>query len=209
MQPGAKKATGAGAGLAGAIALIIGAVISVEGAYVNNQNDPGGATKYGMTEREARADGYTGDMRHITRERVIDIYGRKFVVAPGFDKIVERNVALGEEIIDQGVNFGPKRPSCYTQRALNSLNRQQADYRDLKVDCSVGPATLAAFDALAKKRGNRKACELVLKLVEAQQGAEYLRLVEVNPKLETFMVGWADHRLGNVPLPRCAEGGAA
>ena len=74
----------------------------------------------------------------------------------------------------------------------------------------VGPSTTAAFAALAKKRGNRKACELVLKLMDAQQGAEYLHLTQtVNRSLESFMVGWVDNRVGNVPLERCAKGGAA
>lgn len=198
----------AGGGLAAAIALIIGAVVTVEGGYVDNRNDPGGRTKYGWTEQSARENGYRGDIADLTRTQAIEMYGRFHVTKPGFDGVVRQSVALGHEVIDQGVNMGPHRPSCYLQRALNSLNRQERDYPDVAVDCRVGPATVAAFGALSGKRGNRKACQLVLKLVEAQQGAEYLRLTSVNRDLEDFMVGWADHRLGNVPLARCAEGGA-
>ncbi len=193
--------------LAMAIAAIISVVVVVEGPYVDNKKDPGGKTKYGITEKTARADGYQGDMRDLTRDQAKSIYARNYALKPGYDKIVLRSKALGEEVIDTGVNLGPPRASCFVQTALNSLNRQQKDYGDVSVDCAVGPATLAAFDALAKKRGNRKACELVLKLVEAQQGAHYLSLAKGNSKFEEFMVGWADHRLGNVPLARCAEGG--
>lgn len=196
-----------GAGLAAAIAAIVLNVVDVEGGFVDHRDDPGGATNHGITEKVAREHGYTGDMRVLPVEEAVDIYGVTFVVKPGFDRIIERSLALGEETVDQGVNFGPHRPSCWLQTALNSLNRQGRDYRDLAVDCRIGPATMAAYDALARKRGATKACELVLKLMEAQQGAEYLRLTSVNPKLETFMPGWIDHRLGNVPIGRCREGG--
>lgn len=208
-QPVTGKGVAAG-GIAGAIALVLGAVVTVEGGYVDNPNDPGGKTKYGITERQARDCGYRGDMRQLSQEFALDCYSRMYVTKPGFEGVIAQSVALGEEVVDQGVNLGPKRPSCYLQKALNALNRQQADYPDLKVDCAVGAQTVAAFTALEKKRGNRTACELVLKLMDAQQGAEYLRLVEqTNPKLETFMIGWVDKRLGNVPLERCREGGVA
>ena len=195
--------------LAAAVAAIVGAVVAVEGGYVDHPSDPGGATKFGITERVARANGYAGEMRALTREQATQIYVREYVERPGFDRIVSYSIALGEELTDQGVNFGPRRPGCWLQTALNSLNRRQRDYPDLTVDCSVGPTTVAAYAALAETRGATQACELVLKLVEAQQGTEYLRLTGANPRLEDFMGGWAGHRLGNVPPARCAEGGAA
>ncbi|WP_338445966.1 glycosyl hydrolase 108 family protein [Pelagerythrobacter marensis] len=194
-------------GIAAAIGAIVLAVVSIEGDFVDHRDDPGGKTRHGITEEVAREHGYTGDMRSLPIETAIEIYGTKYVTRPGFDAIVQRNVALGEEVVDQGVNFGPHRPSCWMQTALNSLNRGGRDYRDLAVDCRVGPATMDAYDSLARKRGATKACELVLKLMEAQQGAEYLRLTHVNSRLETFMPGWIDHRLGNVPIDRCREGG--
>ena len=194
--------------LAAAIAAIVAAVVTIEGDYVDHPDDPGGATKYGVTETVARANGYRGDMRDLTYEQATKIYVRQYVEKPGFDGIVAYSQALGEELTDSGVNFGPHRPGCWLQTALNALNRQQRDYPDLRVDCAVGPATVAAYAALASKRGDLKACEMVLKLVEAQQGTEYLRLTAANVRLEQFMAGWADHRLGNVPLAHCARGGA-
>ena len=210
-MPDSKLSPGTGAkaagGLLAAIAAIVLAVVGVEGGYVDNPNDPGGKTNHGVTEKVARQHGYTGSMRNLPVETAIEIYGADYVVAPGFDRLVEQSVALGEELVDQGVNFGPHRPSCWLQGALNALNRQERDYRDLAVDCRVGPATAAAYDALVHRRGARTACELVIKLMDAQQGAEYLRLAQRNAKLETFVPGWIDHRLGNVPIARCGEGG--
>ena len=43
------------ASIATAIALILSAVFAVEGGYVDNPKDPGGATNHGVTERVARA----------------------------------------------------------------------------------------------------------------------------------------------------------
>lgn len=206
--PKPKPGVGKKAGLAGAVALIIAAVVAVEGGYVDDPNDPGGKTHHGVTEKVARSSGYTGDMRELTREKAVDIYAKQYVEGPGFSRVVQRSVALGEEMVDTGVNLGTHRPSCYIQTALNSLNRRGADYPDIAVDCQVGPATIAAYDALARRRGAVKACEMVLKLVEGQQAAHYLSLAKGNSKFETFMPGWADHRLGNVPPARCAEGGA-
>jgi lysozyme family protein len=194
--------------LAAAIGAIVLAIAAVEGPFVDHPSDPGGATNHGVTEQVARAHGYTGDMRKLPVETAIAIYGADYVVKPGFDRVVMRSVALGHELADSGVNFGPRQPSCWLQTALNALNRQGRDYPDLAVDCRVGPATLAAYDALTKRRGGQKACELTIKLMDAQQGAEYLRLAAANPKLEDFMAGWIDNRIENVPLRRCVEGGA-
>ena len=194
--------------LAAAIGAIVLATVTLEGPFVDNPNDPGGATNHGVTEVEARAHGYAGPMKDLPVAVAVRIYGADYVVKPGFDQVIVRSVALGQETVDSGVNLGPHRPSCWLQTALNALNRQGKDYPDVKIDCRVGKATLAAYDALAAKRGPVKACELLLKLMDAQQGAEYLRLSAANPKLETFTVGWADNRLENVPLRRCSEGGA-
>jgi lysozyme family protein len=37
-------------------------IVGIEGRYSNDPNDPGGATCWGVTERVARANGYTGPM---------------------------------------------------------------------------------------------------------------------------------------------------
>ena len=36
-----------------------------EGGFVDHPKDPGGATRYGITQRVARANGYEGDMRNL------------------------------------------------------------------------------------------------------------------------------------------------
>lgn len=187
------------AGISTAAVIIIGAVLGLEGGYVNNPKDPGGATNHGVTEAVARDHGYTGHMRDLPQEKAVEIYYRDYIDKPGYSWVIERSPALGQKLVDIGVNAGTGRASRWFQTGLNAYNRDGKDYPDLKVDGLLGPATFNAYAALARLRGETKACELMLKALEAQQGYHYLSLT----KMETFTVGWMDHRIGNVPTSQC------
>ena len=41
-------------------------LLSHEGGFVNHPKDPGGATRYGVTQRVAQKQGYQGDMRELS-----------------------------------------------------------------------------------------------------------------------------------------------
>ena len=45
-------------------------LIKREGGYVNNPADRGGATKYGITEAVARANGFKGNMRDFLAKAI-------------------------------------------------------------------------------------------------------------------------------------------
>ena len=62
--------------------------------------------------------------------------------------------------------------------------------------------------ALEKRRGRVKACELTLKLLDGYQTAHYAQLAQ-GAANASFIVGWVDTRVQNVPLARCAESVAA
>lgn len=179
---------------------ILGTLFAVEGGYSDHPDDPGGKTNHGVTERVAREHGYQGDMRALPKSTAQQIYIRDYVERPGFDRVIALSPALGEKLVDAGVNAGPGRAARWLQEALNQLSRGGADYPQVAVDGQVGARTLAAYQALERKRGRVKACELTVKLMDVQQGAHYMRLGK-----PAFIVGWAEHRLGNVPLARCAD----
>lgn len=188
-------------GSVGAAALaILGAVFALEGGYADNPADPGGKTNHGITEQVARQHGYQGDMRELPKGFAERIYAQDYIERPNFHRVIALSPAVGEELVDAGVNAGPGRAARWFQQSLNHLSRGGADYPLVATDGQVGAKTLAAYQALERKRGRVKSCELVLKLLDAQQGAHYMSLNK-----PVFIVGWADKRLGNVPLARCAD----
>lgn len=202
-----RKMTGsqkAGAsGLALMFAALIAGIFTVEGGFVDDPNDPGGATNLGVTERVARDNGYRGDMRDLTKPEAGDIYANQYIVRPGYSPIVEADFYTAEEIIDTAVNAGPSRASRWFQESLNHLNRQGRDYADIVEDGLIGPGTMAAHRALQRKRGKKLACQLLVKLMDAKQAAHYMRLGGKNSKFETFIPGWTRTRIGNVDLDKC------
>lgn len=193
------KSYKAGAGIAAVFAAIVNAVIFVEGGYVDNPLDPGGKTKYGITEKVAREHGYQGTMEDLTEAHASEIYTDSYIVKPGFDRIIVLSTAVGHKGVDAGVNVGPSRSVAWLQSSLNSLNRGGKDYKDLKVDGVLGTNTVNAYEALQRARGRVEACKLVIKLMDAQQAAYYISLKH----LKEFTVGWISHRIGNIPLEAC------
>ena len=189
--------------IGGVVASIIAGVIFLEGGYVNNPKDPGGATNYGITEKVAREHDYKGDMKDLPKSTAEQIYYEDYVLKPGFEPLAQLSPAVLEELVDTGVNTGTGRASRWFQETLNHLNRGGTDYPDIKVDGKVGPATMNSYKALVKVRGQVGACELTIKVLDAKQANHYLSLTS----LETFTPGWISHRIGNVPLSKCAKKG--
>lgn len=178
-----------------AIDELIEDVIDREGGYVNHPSDRGGPTKWGITEAVARQQGYLGDMRALPQSEAAAIYKRLYWISPGFAKIYEHTPALASELFDTGINMGTGTATVFLQRALNALNRSASDYADIAVDRRIGPATLAALSAFLSVRG-KNGETVLLKAVEALQGAHYLRLAETRPSQEAFLYGWLANRIG-------------
>ena len=174
---------------------LIDDVIAREGDYSNHPADKGGPTRWGITEAVARANGYDGDMRRLPRAVARDIYRRLYWIRPAFDQVADHAPALAAELFDTGVNMGPAVAAGFLQRALNALNRGQADYPDMPVDRRIGPVTLAALAAFLAHRG-ASAETVLLKAVEALQGERYLALAERRPANEAFLYGWLANRIG-------------
>lgn len=185
--------------VSGAVAAILGAILIAEGGYSNHPNDPGGETNYGITKQVAVANGYYGPMKQMPKDFAWSVYYDQYLGKPGYDKLLSHSVAVVEELVDTGVNTGVSRSSTWFQKALNALNRGGKDYPTIAVDGKVGKQAISAYASLEKKRGRVKACEMVIKLVDAQQAMHYMSLT----KLSDFTPGWVDHRIGNVNLEKC------
>jgi len=166
-----------------------------EGGYADHPDDRGGPTNFGITERTARAAGHDGPMRDLPRAAAAAIYRRRYWTDTGFDRVAEIAPRLAAELFDTGVNMGPGVAAGFLQRALNALNRRGRDWDDVAPTRVIDAATLAALQAAIAHRG--PAGETVLlKAIEALQGARYIELAEVRPANESFVYGWLANRLG-------------
>jgi lysozyme family protein len=174
---------------------LINAVIAREGGFGDHPADRGGATRWGITEAVARADGWSGPMRDLPRDRAVAIYRRLYWSRPRLDGVAALAPKLAAELFDTAVNMGPAVAIGFLQRALTALNRGGGDYADIAVDGRVGPDTLAALDAFLRRRG-RSGEGVLVRAVEALQGERYLTLAEGRPANEAFLYGWLANRAG-------------
>lgn len=170
-------------------------LISREGGYVNNPNDRGGATKYGITEAVARSHGYKGNMKDLPMDLAKTIYRKTYWISPRFDQVNTISSLVAEELLDTGVNCGTGFAKPTLQRALNLLNNQgRGGWPDLEPDGVYGPATLGALKTYMAKRG-KKGEQVLVKVLNILQGQRYIEICERNPSQEQFFLGWIDNRV--------------
>lgn len=170
------------------------AVIGVEGGFVDNPNDSGGATKYGITQRVARANGYQGAMQDLPLGEARRIAKLQYWDPLRLDDVAGVAPQVARELFDSGYNVGTGQAGTWLQRALNALNRQQADFGDMKVDGQVGAVTVAALREFLRRRP-AEGETVLLRALNALQGAFYIDLAERRPKDEAFVFGWLARRV--------------
>ena len=178
-------------------ASFIDKIIRIEGGYVNDKDDSGGETRYGITKATARAYGYKGRIRDMTEEIARKIYEKKYLGKLRFDEIATQSVEIAWKIADIGINMGIWRAGEFLQQSLNVLNRGGRDYEDLKVDGVIGKKTLKALKRFLRKRG-KDGEEVLLKMLNAMQGAFYIELAQRRVKDEKFIFGWFKNRIGGI-----------
>ncbi len=119
------------------------AIVAREGGYVNDRDDPGGATKYGITIGTLRrlgldltGDGQvtSADVRRLTRDKAEEIFVEHYYRRPRIGDLPE---ALQPSVFDMYVNAGSNAVKVL-QRLLNEMGH------DLTVDGAIGPMTVAA-----------------------------------------------------------------
>ena len=124
-------------------------IVDREGGFVNDPDDPGGATKYGVTIHTMRRLGLdltddgvidVSDVRALSRGQAVDIF-----VAHYFDKpqIHLLPTALQASVFDMYVNAG-----AAAIRILQRLLRQMG--YDVGIDGLIGPQTADAAQDAAK-----------------------------------------------------------
>lgn len=170
-------------------------VVGIEGRYSNHPSDSGGETMFGITIAVARAFGYMGLMNQMPLAVAHDIYRQRYWDRLRLDDVA--NVAgarIADEMFDTAVNLGAQSAGKYLQRSLNALNQQGAHYPDVLVDGDIGPVSIAALREFMRRRRGEGATVL-LRALNALQGAFYIELAERRHKDEAFVYGWLLHRI--------------
>ena len=170
---------------------IIDDIINTEGGYVDNANDSGGPTRFGITEAVARVSGYYGDMRLMPRDFAFSVYASKYWDSLAGDSLIALSEPIAHEVIDTGVNMGISRAAKFLQRCVNVFNQEGRLYNDIVVDGDIGHATMAALTAFITLRDE----QVMIKALNCLQGAFYIELAERREKDEAFVYGWLKNRV--------------
>lgn len=121
-------------------------IVAREGGYVNDPDDPGGATNFGVTIGTMQRLGLdlTGDGRvsqadvlALSREKAEEIYIRHYFEGPGLGQLPQ---SIQASVFDMYVNAGAQAVRIL-QRLLNDMGQMVA------VDGQLGPQTIAAAHA--------------------------------------------------------------
>jgi lysozyme family protein len=167
----------------------------IEGGFSNHASDRGGRTNLGITERVARAAGYTGPMETLPRHIAVAIYKSEYWDRLSLDRISGSSLVVASELFDTGVNMGIGRASEFFQRALNALNKKGEFFSDIKVDNVIGPVTCAAFEQYMSRRRAQDGERVMLAALNSLQGAFYVSLAERDASQEDFVFGWLRQRV--------------
>jgi lysozyme family protein len=141
------------------------ALLNHEGGYSDHAADPGGKTRYGVTEAVAREVGYRGDMRELPLDLAKQIYKNSYWDAVKADQLPS---AVRYLVFDAAVNSGVGQAARWLQRAVK-----------VKDDGVIGPMTLLA--------ANQSNPEALARRVLAQR----LRFMSGLANWPAFSRGWA------------------
>lgn len=118
-------------------------IVAREGGFVNDPNDPGGATNFGVTIHtmqrlglDLNRDGQVteADVQRLTRDQAVDIFVEHYFHRP---RIADLPEAIQASVFDMYVNAGAN--------AVRILQRLLNDMRlSIDVDGVIGPQTVAA-----------------------------------------------------------------
>jgi lysozyme family protein len=149
-------------------------VFQSEGGYVNDPDDPGGETKYGICKR----DHPNIDIKNLTDAQAEDIYRDQYWCYAG---IVQQRVAT--KLLDMAVhmegNGHQGRAVRITQAAANCQLSQEGM---LRVDSEYGLMTEAGINLCHPEVLLRDMCRL--------SAEHYARLIAANSRLLKFQRNW-------------------
>ena len=157
-------------------------ILRREGGYVDHPSDPGGPTKFGITQKTLSA--YVGrivlkkEVEDLSEDIAREIYERNYYIGPRIDQLPE---FIQPFVFDCAVNHGPRRAIKFVQSVCNQAGYQPA----LSVDGAMGPNTSNGADWANDNMG-----DVFLKALIEERRNFYLTIVAANPSQKVFLNGW-------------------
>ncbi len=163
-----------------------------EGLWSNDPDDPGGATKNGISLRLAKElgdldgdgeldldlnkDGLIDerDMRRIKAEDAIRIYRLRFWDPYPYEALAP---AIAMKVFDFGVNMGPKQAHILLQRALRAVTKEA-----VSEDGIIGQQTISL--------SNKSYTPALLAALRSEAAGFYRQLAARRPASRKYLKGW-------------------
>ncbi len=153
----------------------VAVVLQHEGGYSDDEYDPGGATKFGISQRFV-TDHHLGlFIKDITLKQAKKIYRDYWWDKYEYNDI--NNLTVATKVFDMSVNMGPLQAHKLLQRAINDVSSSK-----ITVDGLLGPETLSAANMIDE--------ELLMSFLRMNAARFYLELVNKNPQNKVFKAGW-------------------
>ena len=145
----------------------INKILKFEGGYVNDKNDSGGETKFGISKKT-----YPNlDIKNLTIGQAKEIYKRDYWNKIKGDFIKSQKIA--ELLFDTAINMGIKTAIILAQKCLN-----------VKVDGILGKITLSVLNSIDEEK--------FIYCFKLQRIKRYLWIVKRNKKNRKFFFGWVN-----------------
>jgi lysozyme family protein len=157
----------------------------IEGGYVDNPSDPGGATNFGISTRFLRSVGDGRDVRDLAQEDAIELYKKHFWNPIHGDELLDEDLAIC--LFDAAVNQGPGAAVKYLQECLNKYEGVS-----LAVDGGMGPKTLEAANQIAPDSSAGDELEFRYLLWRL---FHYADLANKSAKYRVFIRGWLNRMI--------------
>lgn len=149
---------------------IIENIFNLEGGFVNDQKDPGGKTKYGISQKSFP----NLNIEKLTKEQAAGIYKKHYWDPhPFYEEIKSPQVVL--KLFAAGINMGQKYANICMQRAVRS-------FKYLEADGIIGPKSLEAINSISHKE--------LIPAFNSECAGRYRMLCAKNPSLKKFVNGW-------------------
>ena len=147
--------------------LSIDTILKHEGGYVNDPDDPGGETNFGISKRQYPAL----DIAKLTLAEAKEIYREDYW---NYGEIISQPVAT--KVFDMAVNMGHGRAHRILQEALQNVGEP------VRIDGVLGPQTI--------KAANGSEYEELLKEIRVLMAVRYAQIALARPTSRKYLHNW-------------------